>query len=69
MQTIDAPYMQPSARGIEPLVTIDEAARILRRSHWSLRLDFKSGRIKFVRMGRCLMVSPNELRRVIQEGL
>ena len=26
MQTIDAPYMEPSARGIEPLVTIDRAA-------------------------------------------
>jgi hypothetical protein len=28
---------------IEPLIPLDEAARILGRSHWSLRHDFKAG--------------------------
>jgi hypothetical protein len=54
---------------IEPLLTIDQVATILRRSHWSLRLDFKAGRIRFVRIGRNLMVEPSEVRRIIQEGL
>ena len=58
-----------STLAIEPLLTIEEAARILGRSHWTLRLDFKAGRIRCVRIGRSLMVEPDEVRRIIQEGL
>jgi hypothetical protein len=54
---------------LEPLLTLDEAARILGRSHWSLRLDHKAGRLKCVRIGRNLMVEPSEVRRIIDEGL
>jgi hypothetical protein len=53
---------------IEPLVTLDEAARILRRSHWTLREDFKAGRMLCVRIGRKLMVEGSELRRIIDAG-
>lgn len=53
---------------LEPLVTLDEAARILRRSHWTLREDFKAGRMLCVRIGRKLMVESNELRRIIEAG-
>jgi hypothetical protein len=55
--------------GIEPLLTLDEVARILGRSHWTLRLDHKAGRLRCVRIGRSLMVEPNEVRRIIEEGL
>jgi hypothetical protein len=55
--------------GIEPLLTLDEVARILGRSHWSLRLDHKAGRLRCVRIGRTLMVEPREVRRIIGEGM
>ena len=54
---------------MEPLFKVEEVARILRRSHWALRLDCKAGRIKCVRIGRNLMIEPSEVRRIIQEGL
>lgn len=60
---------QSSGIGIEPLLTLEEVARILGRSHWTLRLDHKAGRLKCVRIGRSLMVEPGEVRRIIEEGL
>ena len=60
---------QSSGVGIEPLLTLEEVAHILGRSHWTLRLDHKAGRIKCVRIGRTLMVEPSEVRRIIEEGL
>jgi hypothetical protein len=60
---------QSSAIGIERLLTLEEVAHILGRSHWTLRLDHKAGRIKCVRIGRNLMVEPSEVRRIIDEGL
>ena len=63
------PVPQSSGVGIEHLLTLEEVARILGRSHWTLRLDHKAGRIKCVRIGRALMVEPNEVRRILSEGL
>jgi len=60
---------QPIGTQIEPLLTLDDVARILGRSHWTLRLDHKSGRIRCVRIGRNLMVEPSEVRRIIEEGM
>ena len=54
--------------GIERLFTLEEAARILGRSHWTLRLDNKAGRLKCIRIGRNLMVEPSEVRRIIEQG-
>jgi hypothetical protein len=68
MATIPIQVSQPSIQ-LEPLLTLDEAARILGRSHWSLRLDHKAGRLKCARIGRNLMVEPSEVRRIIEEGL
>jgi len=64
-----SPIPQSSGVGIEPLLTLEEVARILGRSHWTLRLDHKAGRIKCVRVGRSLMVTPQEVRRIIAEGI
>jgi hypothetical protein len=68
MATIPIQVRQTSIQ-LEPLLTLDEAARILGRSHWSLRLDHKAGRLKCVRIGRNLMVEPSEVRRIIDKGL
>lgn len=57
------------AEGIEPLLTLEDVARILGRSHWTLRLDNKAGRIKCIKIGRSWMVEPNEVRRIIKEGI
>jgi hypothetical protein len=64
-----SPTAELSVNGIEPLLTLEEAARILGRSHWTLRMDHKAGRIKCVKIGRNLMVERNEVRRIIQDGL
>jgi hypothetical protein len=63
------PLAQADHVGIEPLLTLEDVARILGRSHWSLRGDHKAGRLKCVRIGRNLMVEPNEVRRIIEDGL
>lgn len=60
---------ESSRAALEPLLTLEDVARILGRSHWTLRLDHKAGRLKCVRIGRALMVEPGEVRRIIQQGL
>lgn len=54
---------------MDPLLTIEQVAKILGRSHWMLRRDAKAGRIRFVRIGRALMIEPSEVRRIMSEGL
>jgi hypothetical protein len=63
------PVQESSVGGIEPLLTLEETARILGRSHWTLRMDHKAGRIKCVRLGRNLMVERSEVRRIVRDGL
>lgn len=53
----------------EPLLTIEQLARVIGRSHWTLRRDAKAGRIRFVRIGNALMIEPAEVRRIKAEGL
>ncbi len=57
-----------SATPLEPLLSLDDAARLLGRTHWTLRLWAKDGRIQCVRLGRRLMVEPAEIRRLIDAG-
>jgi hypothetical protein len=54
--------------GLEPLLGIDEAARIIGRTHWTLRRDIKAGKLGCVRIGRRIMIEPSEIRRLIEEG-
>ena len=52
----------------EPLLKIEEAARILGRTHWTLRQDIKAGKLRYVRLGRRIMIEPAEIRRLIEKG-
>jgi excisionase family DNA binding protein len=52
-------------KGPERLLDIDEAAELLRRSHWTIRKDLRSGVIRSVRLGRRILFEPRELRRVV----
>lgn len=53
---------------LEPLLTIEDVARLVRRTHWTLRHDVKTGRLRCVRIGRRIMIEPSEIRRLIEEG-
>jgi hypothetical protein len=53
---------------LEPLLKIEDAARLVGRTHWTLRHDVKAGRLKCVRIGRRIMIEPSEIRRLIEEG-
>jgi excisionase family DNA binding protein len=53
---------------LEPLLKIEEAARIVGRTHWTLRHDIKAGKLRCVRIGRRILIEPSEIRRLIQEG-
>jgi hypothetical protein len=52
---------------LEPLLKIEEAARIIGKTHWGLRLDIKAGKLKCVRIGQRIMIEPSEIRRLIEE--
>jgi hypothetical protein len=53
---------------LEPLLKIEDAARLVGRTHWTLRHDVKAGKIRWVRIGRRIMIEPAEIRRLIAEG-
>lgn len=54
----------PSA-GFERLLNLEEAAVVLRRSHWTLRGDIKSGRLRCLRIGRKIFIEARELQRIL----
>lgn len=51
---------------IEPLLKLDEAAKIIRRSSWTIRKYVAAGTIKCVRIGRDCLIEPAELRTFIE---
>lgn len=53
---------------LEPLLKIEDAAKIVGRTHWTLRADVKAGKVRCVRIGRRIMIEPSEIRRLIEEG-
>ncbi len=56
------------ALGFERLLSIDEAAGVLRRSHWTLRNDIKTGRLRCLRVGRKILIKASELQRILAES-
>jgi excisionase family DNA binding protein len=53
---------------LEPLLKIEEVARILGRTHWTIRHDIKTGKLRSIRLGRRTMIEQSEIRRIIDEG-
>jgi hypothetical protein len=53
---------------MEPLLKIEDAARLIGRTHWTLRQDVKAGKLRCVRIGRRIMIEQSEIRRLIEEG-
>jgi Helix-turn-helix domain len=56
------------AVSMEPLLKIEDAARLVGRTHWTLRNDVKAGKLRCIRIGRRIMIEPCEIRRIIEEG-
>jgi hypothetical protein len=55
-----------AAGALEPLLKIEDVARLVGRTHWTLRRDLKEGRLKCVRIGRRIMIEQAEIRRLIE---
>lgn len=53
---------------LEPLLKIEDAARLVGRTHWTLRHDVKAGRLRCIRIGRRIMFEASEIRRLIEES-
>jgi hypothetical protein len=53
---------------LEPLLKIEDAARLVGRTHWTLRHDVKAGKLRCVRIGRRIMIEQSEIRRLIEQG-
>jgi phage regulator Rha-like protein len=62
------PKVSASRAALEPLLDIDEVAKIIGRTHWTLRRDIKHGKLTCVRIGRRIVIEPSEIRRLIEEG-
>jgi hypothetical protein len=68
MPAIASSAEQSNNLQLEPLLKIEDAARIIGRTHWTLRADVKAGKLRCVRIGRRIMIEPAELRRLIEQG-
>jgi len=53
---------------MEPLLNIEEAARLLGLSPWTIRLRIHEGRLNPVRLGRRVLIEPSELQRLVNEA-
>jgi excisionase family DNA binding protein len=51
------------------LYTIDEAAKALSLSSWTLRSHRKRGTISTVKIGRSVRIKASEIERIANEGL
>jgi excisionase family DNA binding protein len=51
------------------LLSIEESARSLSVSPWTLRAHIKNGKIAIVRCGRRVLISRLEIARIAREGL
>lgn len=60
--------IDPNKMQLEPLLKIEDAARLVGRTHWTLRHDVRAGRLRCIRIGRRIMFEQSEIRRLIEEG-
>lgn len=54
---------------METLVPIDEAARAVGLSPWTVRAMIRDGRIESVRLSRRRLIRRSEIERIIRDGL
>jgi Helix-turn-helix domain len=66
MPAIASSAEQSTCLQLEPLLKIEDAAKIVGRTHWTLRADIKAGKLRCVRIGRRIMIEPAELQRLIE---
>jgi excisionase family DNA binding protein len=53
---------------MEPLQSIEEAARKLCLSPWTVRAYVRQGKIRPVRIGRRVLLEESELQRIVENG-
>lgn len=53
---------------MESLKSVEEAAELLALSPWTVRLYIRQGKIRPVRIGRRVLIEPQEIRRIVEEG-
>ena len=53
---------------MEPLLNIEEAARLLGLSPWTIRLRIHEGKLNPVRLGRRVLIEPSEIQRLVNEA-
>ena len=53
---------------MQPLMSVKEAAGLLGISHWTVRSYIRDGRLKPVRLGRRVLLSEEELERLVRAG-
>jgi excisionase family DNA binding protein len=56
-------------RHAEPLaIGVKEAAALIGLSHWVLRQYVRQGKLRAVKIGRRVLIEPEELQRLIEQG-
>jgi excisionase family DNA binding protein len=53
---------------MEPLMTIERAAQVLGISPWTVRRYISLRKIWPVRIGRRVLIEPQEIRRIVEAG-
>jgi excisionase family DNA binding protein len=53
---------------MEALLNVDEAAKLLRMSPWTIRKYVAKKTFRAVRIGRRVLIEPEEIRRIIEES-
>jgi excisionase family DNA binding protein len=53
---------------MEQLFNVEDSARILAISPWTIRALLRRGKLRPIRIGRRVCVSENELRRFVEEA-
>ena len=54
--------------GMEPLLSVDQAAIALGISPWTLRSYIRDEKVPVVRVGRRVLIEPATVRRVVEKG-
>lgn len=69
MATDTSPDRRASDLGIDPLLTAQETAKVLRVSLRSVRRWIADGAIPVVRLGRKVLIRRSDLRSAIRSGI